>query len=186
MARGLFISEKYVKENSVIDDNVDMKLIQPTIWQCQKQYIEAYLGTQLYDDINSKVVASTLAGDDLTLVNDYIADSLLYWVVYELQVSLLFKMRNVGTSTERSDFSSPVDLKQLARVENRFKKKAEYFSERLTAYLCANTDLYPLYLITSESDDLLPESAKPTTSVFLGSTAMPKCNKYLYTTNPDE
>jgi len=117
MARGLFISEKYVKENSVIDDNVDMKLIQPTIWQCQKQYIEAYLGTQLYDDINSKVVASTLAGDDLTLVNDYIADALLYWVVYELQVSLLFKMRNVGTSTERSDFSNPVDLKQLARVE---------------------------------------------------------------------
>ena len=186
MARALLISEKYLKENSIIDDNVDMKLILPTIWQCQKQYIEQYLGSELYDDIISKVIASTLAGDDLTLVDDYIADSLLYWVVYELQVPLLFKMRNIGVTKDRADFSDPIDLRELSRIENRYKKKAEYFSERLTAYLCANVDLYPKYLTSSESDDLLPKDAKPTVSVFLGSTAMPKCNKYLYTTNPDE
>lgn len=185
MARALFISEKYVKENSVVDDNVDMKLILPTIWQCQRQYIEAYLGSQLYDSIASSIIAGTLAGDDLTLVNEYVADALLYWVVYELQVPLTFKMRNVGTSKERSDFSDPIDLKQLARIENRFKKKAEYFSERLTSYLCANTDLYPLYLRTVNSDDIIPENGKPTTSVFLGSTAMPKCNKYLYSSSDE-
>lgn len=183
MARALLISEKYLKENSVIDDNVDMKLILPTIWQSQKQYIEAYLGTQLYEDIISKVVAGTLAGNDLTLVDDYIADALMYWVVYELQVPMLFKMRNIGVTKDRADFSDPVDLKELARIENRYKKKAEYFSERLTAYLCANLDLYPKYLKSDESDDILPENAKPTTSVFLGSTKIPKCNKFLYSTD---
>ena len=180
MARVLFISEKYIKENSPVDDSVDMKIILPTVWQSQIMYIQNLLGTQLYEDLQSKIEAATIAGDDLTLVNDYVADCLLYYVVYELQVPMTFKMRNVATSTDRSDFSDPVDLRQLARVENRMKDKAEYFAKRLSDYLCANTDLFPLYLTVVDADDVIPEQGKPTVSVYLGGTDEPKCNKFLY------
>ena len=35
MATALFISEDYVKQQSIIDENVDVKLIRPTIIDCQ-------------------------------------------------------------------------------------------------------------------------------------------------------
>ena len=180
MTRGLFISEEFIKNNSQIDENVDMKKILPVVWQCQTQHMQSVLGSQLYNDLIAKVIAGTLAGDDLKLVEEYVADALLYWVMYEVQIPLLFNFRNKSTATNNSDHSTPITTKELSRIENRFKDKAEFFSERITNYLCANTALYPLYLTATSSDDVIAEQAKPTVSVFLGETARPKCNKYLY------
>jgi hypothetical protein len=114
MTSGLFISEKFVKNNSALDENVDMKKILPTIWQSQVQYIQSYLGTVLYDDLEAKVIAGTLAGNDLILVNKYISNALLYWTLYELQIPLLFNFRNKSTATNNSDYSNPIGTKELA------------------------------------------------------------------------
>ena len=179
MSRVLFISEKFIKENSQIDDNVDMKKILPTIWQSQIQYIQTLLGTQLYEDLTSKISAGTIAGNDLTLVNDYIADTLMYWCIYELQIPLLFNFRNKSTATNNSTFSNPIGTKELARIENRMKSKAEFFSSRLTSYLLANQTLFPLFLKIVDSDDLMADSLNPSVSVYLGGDSR-KCNKYLY------
>ena len=43
MARPILISEGFFKENSAVDENVDMKQINPTIWQCQIQHIQNVL-----------------------------------------------------------------------------------------------------------------------------------------------
>ena len=180
MTRGLFISEEFIKNNSQIDENVDMKKILPVVWQCQTQHMQSVLGSQLYNDLIAKVIAGTLAGDDLKLVEEYVADALLYWVMYEVQIPLLFNFRNKSTATNNSDHSTPITTKELSRIENRFKDKAEFFSERITNYLCANTALYPLYMTATSSDDVIPEIAKPTVSVFLGDPYKPKCNKFLY------
>ena len=168
MTSGLFISEKFVKNNSALDENVDMKKILPTIWQSQVQYIQSYLGTVLYDDLEAKVIAGTLAGNDLILVNKYISNALLYWTLYELQIPLLFNFRNKSTATNNSDYSNPIGTKELARIENRMKDKAEFFSERLTDYLSAKANLYPLYMKANTSADMLPELGRPTVSVYLG------------------
>ena len=180
MARALFISEEFLKENSPVDDNVDMKKILPVIWQSQMQHIQNLLGTQLYNDLLSEIIADTITANNLILIDDYIADCLMYWVMYELQIPLLFNFRNKSTATNNSDYSNPISTKELSRVENRMKDKAEFFSVRLTRYLCANTDIYPLYLSVVNSDDVIPEDGKPTVSVYLGDTGKVKCNKYLY------
>lgn len=59
MVRAFFISEKFLKDHTALDENIDMKKIRPTIYQCQLQYIEALLGTQLYEDLIAKVIAGT-------------------------------------------------------------------------------------------------------------------------------
>tara|TARA_R110002073_G_scaffold4889_1_gene30962 strand:- start:144 stop:695 length:552 start_codon:yes stop_codon:yes gene_type:complete len=179
MSRVLFISEKFIKENSQIDDNVDMKKILPTIWQSQTQYIQTLLGTLLYEDLTAKIEAGTLAGNDLILVNDYIADTLMYWCLYELQIPLLFNFRNKSTATNNSTFSQPIGTKELARIENRMKSKAEFFSGRLTSYLLANQTLFPKFLQVIDSDDLMSDSLNPSVSVYLGQPYR-KCNKFLY------
>lgn len=166
--RALFISEKYVKENSAIDENTDYKKILPTIWQSQIQYIQNLLGTKLYDDLKTKVIADTITGDDETLMVDYISDALLYWVQYELQIPLLYEFRNKNVSTNRSDNATPVDLKASYRIENRYKDKAEFFSKRVSDYLCANKELYPLFCTEDEFDEVRPHEGKSTVNLFLG------------------
>ncbi len=177
MARGLFISETFVKENSEIDENVDMKLINPTIWYCQKQYLEKTLGTNLYNDLLAKVVAGTLAGDDLTLVDDYIADALLFWVKFEIQIPLTYKMRNKSVSTNTDPNSQPVSFDIHKYLKDDFKAKAQYFTLRLENYLCANSTLYPTYCTEDESDELTPRDTPPQVAVFLGKNT-PTRDKY--------
>ena len=150
MARQLFFDENFLKENSEIDENVDMKLLNPTIWRCQIQYMQNVLGTNLYDKILADIEASTLTGVYLTLVDDYCADALQYWVMYEVQIPLLFKFRDKAVSTKNSTNSAPISTKELSRIENRFKDKAEFFTQRISDYLCANESLYLSLIHISE------------------------------------
>lgn len=181
MSRVLFISEKFIKDNTALDENIDMKKIRPTIWQCQIQYIQDLLGTLLYEDLLAKIQADTLAGNDLILVDNYIADCLTYWCMYELQIPLLFNFRNKSTATNNSDHSQPISTKELDRIENRFKHKAEFFSKRIELYLLANATLFPLYMKSNAIDESLPLGGKSTTSVYLQGGEV-KCNKFLYST----
>lgn len=168
--RVLLITEKFVKGNSELDANISMNLIRPTIYYCQKEYIEKSLGTALYNDLIAKTILDpTLVAypDYLTLVNDYLADALLKWVMFEVQVPLWVKWRNKSTSTNTSDNSNPVDLKTIQFLEDKYKDKAQYFTQRMEKFLCANDTLYPLW------DDCVDggldaEPTKPTTSIFLG------------------
>lgn len=171
--RTTFISESYIKENSAIDENTDYKKILPSVWQCQIQYIQNLLGTKLYDYLLTEIEdlidnGTPLDAVDKTLIEDYIRDTHLYWLEYELQIPLLYEFRNKNVSTKRSDEATPIDLKASYRIENRFKDKAEFFSKRLSDYLCANSDLYPAYCTEDATDEIKPQQGKPTVSVFLG------------------
>lgn len=166
--RALLISEKYVKENSEIDDNVDMKLILPTIFYCQKEYIEKAIGTPLYNDLTAKIIANTLAGYDLNLVDDYIADALLMWVRMEIQVPLLYKFRNKSVGKNNSEFSQPVDFTEHKYLKDYYRSKAEYFTSRLNDYLCANAALFSLYTTYTTSDQVRARPTKPSSGVWLG------------------
>ena len=179
--RALFISEKYIKENSAIDTNTDYKKILPTVWMCQIQYLQAYLGTKVYENLIDEILNDTVSANNEILLKDYVADALLYWVMYEVQIPLLYEFRNKNVSKKSSDNAQPIGTKELSRIENRFKDKAEYFSKRISDYLCANRTIYPLYCTENEIDETLPEQGKASVSVFLGnSTPKTECNKYLY------
>ena len=175
MARPIFISEGFFKENSAVDENVDMKQINPTIWQCQIQHIQNVLGTKLYDKILSDISASTLTGDYLTLVDDYCADALVYWVMYEVQIPLLFKFRDKNVSKKSSDNAFPISTKELARIENRYKDKAEFFTKRISDYLCTNSTLFPEYNTEVDIDEVRPQNGRATVSVYLGDESSSIC-----------
>lgn len=168
MIRALIISQRYVKETTEIDENVDMNLINPTVWRCQEQYIQEFLGTPLYEKVLSDIQNSTLAGDYLNLVNNYIADALLYYVMYEVQIPLLYKMRNKAVAKANSDNAQPVSFSEHKYLRDFYKDKAEYFARRLTDYLCAKAELYPEYRNYTDSDEVRARRAESTVSVFLG------------------
>lgn len=60
MANVLFISESYLKNNSLIDDNVDQRIILPSIITAQDMRSHPILGTPLYDE-NDRIYKVTMA-----------------------------------------------------------------------------------------------------------------------------
>lgn len=155
MAIALFITEQFIKDNSVIDENLDMKYITTTIDKCQKKYIRPILGTALYNELQTQINAGTTTSINQTLIEDYLQDSLLYWVLYEGISLFTYKITNKSIVVKNSDNSSVADSEALATLRDGFKNDAEYFSELTTNYLCANTVNFPLFLNAGTSSDTI-------------------------------
>ena len=162
----LFISESYLKNNTLVDDNVDQRLIVPSIVTVQDMQLHPILGTPLYEDLKAKITATTLNADETTLINDYIAKMLLQWSMYELTMSMLFKYRNKSVATKSSGNSQPIDYQDLQFLRDDFKNKAEFYDKRLINHLIDNRSLFVKY--TTTSDDLHARKSAYSTSIYLG------------------
>lgn len=168
MARTLLIDMDYIKDNSILDDNVDERLMVDALWTAQREYIKPILGTDLYNDIITKAAAATLASNDLILVNTYIAPCLLKYLMYEMTPILAFKYRNKGVVQQNSENSSSVNFDELNHLMNRWKDKAEMFGNDTINYLCANDTLFPLYSSNTDLDDIQPIKNTFTGGLYLG------------------
>ena len=78
MSVALFISEKYLKENSIISENVDFKQLKPEIIAIQDIYIEPLLGTGLYREIKAQIIAGTVSSANQTLLDTMISPCLMW------------------------------------------------------------------------------------------------------------
>lgn len=163
----LFISEAYVKNTTLIDENVDMRLILPSIRDCQELRIHPILGTPLYNDLKAKITAGTLNADETNLLDNYIAPAMGQWTLYECSASMLFKYRNKSVATKSSENSQPISYQDLQFLRDEWKNKAEEREARLINYLCDNDSLFPKY--KEHSDDLNPRKTAFQTSYYLGS-----------------
>jgi len=167
MAIGLLTSENDIKKNTVIDENVDMRLLLSTIWMAQERHVQEITGASLYQKLQADVVASTLAGDYLTLVDDYLVPALRWYVMFEADITLLYKYRNKNVATKNSENSNPVDFTEHKYLRNHHKDQAEWWAQRAIDYLCENSNLFPEYTDLN-SNEVLPRNSKYGSTVFLG------------------
>jgi len=146
MAKIYLLSEQTLKNNSILQDNVDMKVIMPTIYDVQNFYILPILGTSLYNDVLDKVANNTLTASYTTLLDDYITPTMIWYCRYELPMNMNYKYFNKSVGVQNSDNMNPASLEELQMIMDRAKNKAEWYAERLSNYLLAFPDLFPLYL----------------------------------------
>jgi hypothetical protein len=153
--KGLFISEDYIKQNTPINDNVDVKLLKLAILEAQECHLLESIGTGLYNDLNAKIVAGTIAGNDLILMKSYIRPMMKYWVMVEGLPMMLFKFTNKANSTSTSDNSSPIQYEDMNYNVKRFQAKAEVYTERMIKYIQANITSFPLFYNSGNSIDTI-------------------------------
>ena len=144
MAIALFVSEQFIKDTTVIDENVDMKLIRDTIELCQEKYVLPLVGTGIYNQIQSQITSSTVSADNVTLLDTYIQKALKYWVLYEGVDVFTFKFQNKSIVKKNSENSSPIDLEDIRRIMEKWRTNAEMYSQRVTDFLIANSTSYTL------------------------------------------
>jgi hypothetical protein len=157
MAVALFTTEQYIKDNSVINENVDVKYITSTIILCQKLYIKPLLGTALYDEINTEINAGSVSTDNQTLLDDYLQDVLLYRVLQEGMMLFTYKIENKSTVRKDSENSTPIDQDEMYMMRDDFKDKAELFEDRTRKFLLENatSTKYANYLDAGDGVDTI-------------------------------
>lgn len=154
MADVLFIQEDYFKKLAGVDGNVDWKKLESTIIMVQDIYIQKILGTNLYNDLKTKITASsTLSSypNEKALINDYIAKALAWYVKMEASPDFKFAYQNKGIQVKNSDNSSAVDSSDLKYLMDKWRVHAERYAQLCTDYLVMNTSTFPKYLEVSNT-----------------------------------
>lgn len=166
----LIISENYLKENSIINGNTDMKIITPTIQLCQDKYVKPILGTDLYDAILSQIGSSTVSTENQTLLDSYILPAMLWYVLCECTPVFKYRYANKGIMINSSESSSSADLNEIQWLMDKWRNNAEWYAQQATKFLREESDstTYPLYLENDECYKIKPNKNNFTSGLYLG------------------
>lgn len=158
--RVYLISCDYLKENSTINNNVDNNLLNNSIWEGQSIHIQQILGTCLYKAIIELVRSGDIAtpqyADYKNLLDEYIQPCTAYWAWYEVIPYIAMKVVNKGIERQSSDYSQPSQLNEMEYLRDEIRNKAEFYSQRLTAFLTENKSHFPEYAQSCGCKELSP------------------------------
>jgi hypothetical protein len=165
----LFISVQSIKDRTGLHANVDEKLVLPEIKTAQDMYILPALGSALYNELQDAVDANTYTQLQTTLLDDYIVDCLIYFVMSELPQGLSYQFYNKGLIRKSGENQENPSMQDMIDVANRYRARAEFYKQRLIKYLKQNNALYPNYLnFGSGIDSIKPDNEGYTVSMWLG------------------
>jgi len=154
MARVLFISEQYIKDNTQMNNLVQWELVKAKANTVQDAYIQDILGSNFYEHIQDKVIAGTTNADENRLLN-LIRPALAYRVLAQSLPFIHYQIKNKGVMTQRGDYSDPAGLEEIRYLKTDLEKEADFYSQRITNFLCENASLFPEYR-TNNSTDIHP------------------------------
>lgn len=159
----------YIREKSILNNNIDWNLLQPMVLMIQDLKLEPLLGTDLYRLILAQTTPdipitdpktySTLTPNNKLLVDNHILPILHWYLISECCVPMYAKFMNKGIMTRSGETSQPVTLDDLKFLENRYANIAQDYAQKMRKYLIANTAIYPAYLTNATVDKLQPEKS---------------------------
>ena len=157
MAVALFISRTDLVKNSIIDGNVDTDKFIQFIKVAQQIDIQNLLGTDLYNKISADIIADTLSGNYLTLVNTYVQPTLIWFAQMNYIPFAAYQIKNGGVFKHSSETAQNVDKNEVDYLVGKAREYANYYSTRLVDYLCFNNNLFPEYT-SNTNEDISPDT----------------------------
>jgi hypothetical protein len=131
-------------------------------------YILPALGTSLYERLQDGVDCGNLNCNEKSLLDDYIVDCLINYVLSELPQGLSYQFYNKGLVRKSSENTELPSMQDMIDIANRYKARAEFYKQRLIKYLKQNQTLYPEYLNYGAGYDAIkPENDGYTASIWL-------------------
>ena len=152
MATALLVTTDDLKNNTIIDGNVDTAKFIQFMRIAQEVHIQNYLGTSLYRAIQAKIIAGTLTGDYLGLVNNYLKDMVIYFAMVDYVPFSAFQISNGGVFKHRSENSDTATKEEIDSLTEKYRQFAQFFTRRFLDYICDNSNLFPEYNSSTQSD----------------------------------
>lgn len=157
MATALFITREDLVRNSIIDGNTDYDKIVQFVSVAQQIDIQNLLGTDLYNKISADIISGAgggagLTGNYLTLVNEFVQPTLIWFAQMNYIPFAAYSITNKGILKGSSETAQNVDKNEVDYLVSKAREYANYYSTRLVDYLCSNSSLFPEYSSNSGSD----------------------------------
>lgn len=169
MARVFLVSTKTLKENSVINNNVDDMYVLPAVEYAQDSGLQPLLGTKLYNRLMDLVESGITEENDYKyLLDEYITPYLINKVTADIQIPLSFKLRNQGVVQQTGENTYVPSLKDMQYVAQSYENKANFYANRLSDFLRANRSKYPEYCKIDSCADMPSDKNAYKTGIFLG------------------
>lgn len=156
MATALFIKRQDLVRNSILDGNVDTDKFIQFIKIAQQIHIRNYLGTDLYNKISNDIIADSLTGDYLTLVNTYIQPMLIHFAMVDYLPFAAYQVKNGGIFKHTSENAETVSKSEVDYLVNKEREFAEYYTRRFIDYMTHNQTSFPEYN-TNSNEDVYPD-----------------------------
>ena len=157
MATALFITPTDLKQNSLIDGNVDIDKFIQFIKIAQQIHIQNYLGGALYDKISEDIVSGTLADPYLALLTDYIKDMLIHYAMVDYLPFAAYQIANGGVFKHVSENSESVTKNEIDTLIDKHRNFAQFYTRRFVDFMCFNNNLFPEYN-NNQNSDMYPDT----------------------------
>lgn len=153
----LLVSPAELKQESLINQNVEEKVLNVIVQTAQEIYLCKIIGTPLYRRLQELVYNKLHEGDgnegdkiDGTgfetyneLLENYVKPYLKYKAVEQFTVENSFKMRNVGVVRNADTNVSYVDLDSIRFLQHHYSTYVAEYEDRLSKFICANKEMLP-------------------------------------------
>lgn len=156
MAEALLISRKDVVKFTAMNGNVDTDKFIQYIKIAQDIHIQNYLGTDLFQAIQTKIIDADLEGNYLTLVNDWIKPCLIHWAMVEYLPFAAYSISNKGVFKHGSENAENVSKEEVDFLMEKERDTAQYYTDRLINHLSFNNSTYPEYN-SNNNEDVYPD-----------------------------
>ena len=179
MADALWITQQDIIDNSVFVENIDVQVLTPNILYVQDEHIQNLLGTDLFNSINSQIIANTVTALNATLLDSWIKKVIVNYVLSESAADLVYRWTNKGIVVKTADNSNAITPEQLEYIIERYRNRAIGYARRLTLYLVQESNSYPLYNSNSDISDVRPSYLHAKTGIYLGDSDN-DCSDFLH------
>jgi hypothetical protein len=142
-----FVTETYLKNNTPITKNVDVKDVTPYIRPASDMRVQSILGSYFYEYLLGLYNAQNLSANEELLV-EKIQPVVAWRAAENAAFGLSYQLKNKGIQSQFGDYSQNVTQSEVAFVMDHYGQMAAFFEKRLTNFLLENKDLYPQF--TSE------------------------------------
>lgn len=157
MATPLFIKRSDIVKNTALSGNVDPDKFLQFVKLAQEIHIQNFLGTDLYNKISNDILASTLTGDYLSLVNDYVQPMLIHYAMAEYLPFAAYTIANGGIFKHNSENATQPSKSEIDVLISKERDYAEYYTNRFVDYMSFNaSSMFPEYY-TNNNEDIYPD-----------------------------
>ncbi len=137
MAELLFITPAQLTAGTIIGGNVDVDKYTTTVANVQITVIEPLLGTELYDYLITNY--STLSGDYLTLMDDYVRPIVKNQAVAEYIEICSIMLDNGGLYKHSADDREIVSKDDTYTLSNKYHSIADMYIQRFEKWISNNS-----------------------------------------------
>ena len=157
MAEAILITRKDVVKFTAMNGNVDTDKFIQYIKIAQDIHVQNYLGTDLLQSIQAKIIAGTLTGDYLSLVTDYVKPLLCHWAMVEYLPFAAYTIANKGVYKHSSENAENVSKEEVDFLVEKERTTAQYYTDRFIDYMSFNaSSKFPEYY-SNNNEDIFPD-----------------------------